>query len=142
MKVLFDTNVVLDLLLAREPHLEPAIRLFSLVDRGAIDGVLCATTLTTIHYIASRTVGPEDVARHLGELLDMFEVAAVDANVLRDAIALPFADFEDAVLHEAARHAGAQAIVTRNLRDFSGAELPVFEPRELLAALDAAAGPG
>ena len=140
MRVLFDTNVVLDLLLAREPHLEPAIRLFSLVDRGAIAGVLCATTLTTIHHIASRTVGPEDVARHLSELLEMFEVAAVDASVLRDAIALPFADFEDAVLHEAARHAGAQAIVTRNLKDFSEAELPVFEPLELLAALDAAAG--
>lgn len=142
MRVLFDTNVVLDLLLARQPHVEPAIRLFSLVDRGTIEGLLCATTLTTIHYIASRTVAPEDVANHLGALLEMFEVAPVDASILRGALALPFADFEDAVLHEAARAAGAEAIVTRNIRDFTEADLPVFEPRELLAALDAAAGPG
>ena len=141
MRVLFDTNVVLDVLLAREPHLEDATRLFSLVDRGAIAGVVCATTITTIHYIASKALGPAEVAHLLGELLAMFDVAAVDLPVLRAALALGFTDFEDAVLHEAARAAGAHAIVTRNVRDFAAAELPVFEPRELLAALDAAAGP-
>jgi predicted nucleic acid-binding protein len=141
VRVLFDTNVVLDVLLAREPHVEDASRLFSLVDRGAIDGLLGATTITTIHYIASKALGPADVAHHLGELLTMFEVGAVDLAVLRGALALSFADFEDAVLHEAARSAGAQAIVTLNVRDFIAGELPVFEPRDLLAALDAAAGP-
>ncbi len=54
MKVLFDTNVVLDHLLAREPFVDPAERLLSLVDSGALEGVVCSTTLTTIHYLAAK----------------------------------------------------------------------------------------
>ncbi|MDY0088726.1 MAG: PIN domain-containing protein, partial [Coriobacteriia bacterium] len=52
--MLFDTNVVLDVLLDREPHAEVAARLLSLVDQGRLDGMVCATTVTTIHYLASK----------------------------------------------------------------------------------------
>lgn len=68
----------------------------------------------------------------------MLDVAPVDRAVLRSALALGFTDVEDAVLHEAAAAAGARAIVTRNIKDFASGSLPVFEPREFLAALDAA----
>ena len=139
MRVLFDTNVVLDVLLAREPHVGVAARLLSLVDEGRLAGVLSATTVTTIHYIAAKSVGRESAARHLRELLAIFDVAAVDRQVLLDALGLDFADYEDAVLHEAARAASATAIVTRNTADFVAATLPVFGPAELLAAFTAAA---
>jgi len=136
VKVLFDTNVVLDVLLAREPHAVVAARLFALVDKGELEGVLCATTVTTIHYIASKAVGPDSAKRrHLRELLAMFDVAGVDHDVLDGALGLDFQDFEDAVLHEAARAAGATAIVTRNGKDFGNAVIPVFDPHELLAAV-------
>ena len=68
----------------------------------------------------------------------MFEVAVVDGAVIGDAIALDFQDFEDAVIHEAARRAGAAAIVTRDATGFARASLPILEPRELLAAVLAA----
>lgn len=135
MKVLFDTNVVLDVLLAREPHAVVAARLFALVDKGELEGVLCATTVTTIHYIASKAVGPDSTKQHLRELLAMFDVAGVDRDVLDGALGLDFQDFEDAVLHEAARAAGATAIITRNGKDFGNAVIPVFDPHELLAAV-------
>jgi predicted nucleic acid-binding protein len=135
VKVLFDTNVVLDVLLAREPHVDVAAQLFSLVDNGSIDGVISATTVTTIHYIAAKTVGANAAARHLGELLAMFDVACVDRPVLQSALGLKYPDFEDAVLHEAAKASGAEAIVTRNIKDFASAELPVFAPDELMAAI-------
>ncbi|MDO8880657.1 MAG: PIN domain-containing protein [Coriobacteriia bacterium] len=138
MRILFDTNVVLDVLLAREPHAAVAAQLLTLVDNGRIEGVISATTVTTIHYIAARSVGAAAAARHLGELLEMFDVACVDRPVLRAALPLDFPDFEDAVLHEAARAASADAIVTRNLKDFGQADIPVLEPRELLAAVTAA----
>lgn len=137
MKILFDTNVVLDVLLAREPHVGVAAKLLSLVDSGRIEGVISATTVTTIHYIAAKSVGAAAAARHLGELLEIFDVARVDCPVLKAALALGFPDLEDAVLHEAARAAGADAIVTRNAKDFAGASIPVFEPAELLAAVTA-----
>jgi hypothetical protein len=72
---------------------------------------------------------------YLRELLAIFDVAAVDREVLRAALDLGFPDFEDAVLHEAARDAGAAAIVTWNGKDLARALIPVFSPSELLAAV-------
>lgn len=135
MRVLLDTNVVLDVLVAREPHFGSAVRLMSLVDAGRVEGVVSATTITTIHCIATKTVGREAAGRYLRELLAIFDVAAVDRDVLLEALALDFADYEDAVLHAAARASAASAIVTRNIPDFGKATIPVLTPQELLAAV-------
>ncbi len=137
MKVLFDTNVILDQMLAREPHVDAAERLLSLVDAGAIEGVICATTATTIHYLAAKAVGAKAAAEYLRTLLAIFDVTGVDRDVLRGALDTGFSDYEDSVLHQAAIEAGATAIVTRNGKDFTRSTIPVFDPPELLAALQA-----
>lgn len=137
MRALFDTNVVLDHLLEREPHVDAAEQLLSLVDAGRIEGVICSTTATTIHYLASKAVGTAAAMDYLRQLLAIFDVACVDREVFRGALDLGFSDFEDAVVHEAARTAGATAIVTRDGKDFVRSELPVFSPTELLAAVHA-----
>ncbi len=51
MKILFDTNVVLDVLIDRKPFSLTASLLFSEVEKGRIEGFLCATTITTIYYL-------------------------------------------------------------------------------------------
>ena len=111
--------MVLDHLLEREPHVDTAEQLLGLVDTGTLEGVICST--------AARD--------YLRELLAIFDVACVDREALRGALDLGFPDFEDAVLHEAARSAGAAAIVTRNGKDFARSVIPVFSPTELLAAM-------
>ena len=138
MKVLFDTNVVLDVLLEREPHADAAARLFSLVDNGSLEGSICATTATTVFYIAARFVGSKRAHAQVHELLGLVDVAPVDRDVLDRALDLDFTDFEDAVLHEAAIAGGMSAIVTRDRGGFANATIPVFDPRELLAAVTAA----
>lgn len=140
MRVLFDTNVVLDHLLAREPFVDSAERLLSLVDSGGLDGVVCSTTVTTIHYLVGMAVGASEATDYIRELLAIFDVACVDREMLRAALDAGFSDYEDAVLHEAARATGASAIVTRNGKDFTRSTLPVFTPVELLAALQADPG--
>ncbi|NLE11827.1 MAG: PIN domain-containing protein [Actinobacteria bacterium] len=137
MKVLLDTNVVLDQLLAREPHVGPAEQVMSLVDTGRLEGLVCSTTVTTIHYLAFKAVGAVAAREYLRTLLAIFDVACVDRDALRNALDSGFADFEDAVLHEAALGSGAAAIVTRDTKGFAASELPVFSPVELLAALRA-----
>jgi len=122
VRILPHTNVVLDHLLAREPHVGAAEQVMSLVDAGRLEGLLCCTTVTTIHYLASKAVGPTAAAEHVRTLLMMFHVACVDRDVLRKALDSKFADFEDAVLHEAGRRSGAAAIVTRD-NDFAGSAL-------------------
>ena len=135
MRVLFDTNVILDVLLARTPHAEVAAQLMNLVDRDRLQGVLCATTVTTIHYLATKAVGRRQAKKHVRSLIGMFEVAPVDRGVLEQALELSLPDYEDAVLHEAARAAGVAGIVTRNGKDFRGATLPILTPQELLSGM-------
>ena len=135
MIVLFDINVVLDVLLRREPHAAPAVRLFSAVEQGDLSGILAASTLPTIYYVATKTVGAARARAHLRSLLKLFTVAPVNRAILEDALTLPFSDYEDAILHEAARHAGAAGVVTRNLKDFVRATLRVYSPDELVQAL-------
>lgn len=141
MRVLFDTNVLLDLLLEREPHVEVAEKLVSLVDHRRIEGVLCATAVTTLHYVGSKVLGQRAVHQHLRTLLTMFEVASVDRDVLQRALDVHgFKDFEDAVVHEAAHGAGCTALLTRDASGFVNSSMPVFQPVQLLATLSAAAG--
>jgi hypothetical protein len=109
--------------------------LMALADGGAIEGVVSATTVTTIHYIAAKSLGSDLAGRHVRELLAIFDVACVDRDVLISALNLDFSDYEDAVLHEAGRADSVAAIVTRNGKDFEHATVPVFDPPELLAAL-------
>ncbi len=137
MRVLFDTNVILDVLLARAPHVGPATVLLDRVAAKDLDGLLGATTLTTIHYLATKAVGAALAQRHLRTLLGLFEVAPVTRAVLTEALDLGYADYEDAVLHEAARHAGAEALVTRDPKGFPKARLKVYAPEELLRFIQA-----
>ena len=134
MSVLFDTNVVLDLLLAREPFVDDAKVLFSRVETGDLHAYLGATTVTTIHYLAVKSIGREAAFEKVRALLKLFDVAPVHRPVLEDALDLGFSDFEDAVLHEAAVQIGAEAIVTRNAKDFAKAKLRIYTPAELIAA--------
>ena len=133
MKILVDTNIVLDLLLDRTPHAMAAAQIFSLVERNVLSGCLCATTLTTVHYLATKVVGQKRSREEIRKLLRLFEVAPVNRAVLEAALeAEGFSDFEDAVLHEAARQADADALVTRNEKDFKKAVLAVYGPSELI----------
>ena len=136
MRVLFDTNVVLDLLLDRTPHALVAARLVTAVERKELAGLLCATSVTTLDYLIARAIGREKARGAIRALLRMFEVAAVTRAILEAALEIDVDDYEDAVLHEAGQGAEAEAIVTRNASDFKGATLPIFSPAELVAALE------
>lgn len=137
MNVLFDTNVVLDALLDRDPWADAAVALFDRVESGDLVGHLGATTVTTVHYIASRYVGANAAEGIVRDLLRLFEVAPVNRAVLEGALDLGFADFEDAVLHEAGRLVGAGALTTRDPAGFLKGSLRVYAPDALVAALDA-----
>jgi len=140
VRLLIDTNVVLDVLMARAPHLESALGVFGLVDTGRVRGVVGATTVTTVFYLAARAVGAANARDHVRSLLDLFEVAAVDRAVLMQALDGALADYEDAVLHAAGVAADVDAIVTRDGAGFAGATVPIFTPAALLAAVHGGAG--
>ncbi len=135
MRVLFDTNVVLDVLLARQPFADASNACFVQVEDGVLSGFLGATTVTTLDYLVSNAVGAAKSRQHLLSLLTLFDVAPVNRAVLLAAATSKLKDFEDAVLAEAARACGADCIITRHSKDFVGCGLGVYTPVEWLAGL-------
>ena len=135
MKVLFDTNVVLDVLLEREPFVDAAVELLARVENGDLVGYLGATTITTIHYLSTKARDRRAALAYVRSLLTLFEVAPISRAVLEEALDAGFDDFEDAVLYASARHVGVDAIVTRDATGFKASNIPVFSPHELIHAL-------
>ncbi len=137
MRVLFDIDVVLDLLLDRRPFSRDAGILLSKAEQGELSGHLCATAVTTIHYLARKAIGERRARTEVRKLLTFLEPAVVNRAVLEGAFDAKFRDFENAVSHEAARQAGVECIVTRNIRDFKGSLIPAYSPSELVRTLEA-----
>ena len=135
MSVLVDTNVVLDVLLDRRPHSADSARVFKLVEEGRIQGLLCATTITTIDYLLTQTLNRHDARKHLAQLIRLFDIAPVNRAVIESAMKSRITDFEDAVLEQAALLGGADAIITRNAKDFSHGTARVLDPKQFLAQI-------
>lgn len=135
MKILLDTNIVLDVLMDRIPFADSAAALFSKVEDGTIIGYLCGTTVTTVYYLAAKVIGAPRAQEEIKKLLTLFEVAPVNRQLLESALGAGFSDFEDAVIHEAACHVGAEAIVTRNQKDFKKSKISVYSSEEITKVL-------
>jgi predicted nucleic acid-binding protein len=136
-RILLDVNVVLDVLLDRAPFAEGASAVWAVVERGEAVGLLSAHAVTTLHYLNARAAGAGTARETTNALLSVFDVADVDAGVLKAALALGWGDFEDAVTAAAARRAGCDVLVTRNPRNFARSPIRVLTPSEAAAWLAA-----
>ena len=137
-RVLFDVNVLLDVLLDRRPFADDSSEAWAAVERGDADGVISAHAVTTLHYLNAKAVGVKVATETTDAILSVFEVAPIDEHVVRSALALAWKDSEDAVTAAAARRAKCDAVITRNPRDFKGAPVRVLTPAEAVAWIAAA----
>jgi hypothetical protein len=135
LTALLDVNVVLDVLLHREPFYADSRAIWDACDAGRFSGVLAATTFTNIFYIARKLKG-RDVARDVvATCLDSFDVSPVYRECLAGALIMRGPDFEDDVQIQCAVTWFADHIVTRNPADFAASPIPVLTPAEFLARL-------
>ena len=132
MKILFDTNVILDVMLLRNPFYKAATLLLAEVEDKNLEGYICSTTATIIFYLVSKVKGSSEATQLLKALLQIFNVSQVDKITLETAINSDFSDYEDSVLHESAIRAGVNGIVTRNRKDFINSKITIYDPEELL----------
>lgn len=135
MKVLIDTNIILDLILERQPFVEAAIALFEQIEQGKLEGHIAATTITNIFYIIRKTEGREVALAAINRLLTGLQLCAVDRQTVETALRLGLKDFEDGIQLACASLAQLDAIVTRDSQDFSGSTLPIYSPTDLLNQL-------
>ena len=131
MKIIFDTNIILDVLLNREQFVKQSALLVSAVENNHIEGYLCATTITTLDYLISKNSSRDRARTEIGKLLSLFTIAEVNSRVLEMAVHSKFKNFEDAVQYYSAECSSTNGLVTRNSKDFKSAELPVYSPDEL-----------
>ncbi len=129
--------MVLDLLLAREPFVHSAAKIFAMTEQSELESYLCATTVTTVDYLLSQVLDKSEARAALHQLLELFEIAPVNRPVIEEALQSRIKDFEDAVIEQAAHLVGAQAIVSRDVKGFKHSIVKALDPPELLAFLDA-----
>jgi predicted nucleic acid-binding protein len=121
-KVLFDVNVILDVIENRAPHVAHSGPALKLAETGHIKGFITATSVDTLAFLIRRSCSKARTHTILIDLLSILDVAAVDGKIIREAIAAKWDDPEDAIVYFSARTAGCTTIVTRNKPDFKLAD--------------------
>lgn len=139
MRVLLDTDVVLDLMLKREAFYADAFAIWQAGDQGRYERYIAAITPINAFYVARKFMGTVAARQAIGELLAATRVCPLDAPVLTIAHASAMSDFEDAVQVTAAHLAGLDMIVSRNDADYAGAPIPVITPAAFLKQLGVSA---
>jgi predicted nucleic acid-binding protein len=134
-RILFDTNIVLDVLLDRQPYVDASAAAWAAVEAGIVEGMLAAHAVTTIHYLVRKEMGNSKARRIVSAILRVFGVASVDGAVVQEALQLPLSDFEDAVTVAAARSAHCECIVTRDPKGFRGSPIRALTPEAVTPLL-------
>ena len=132
MRVLLDTNVILDLFLDRAPFADAAAVLWLAHEREQLDAYVAAITPVNLFYIARKLCDEKTARQAVVELLATLNVCTIEQGTLKSALSLPFRNYEDAVQHAAASATGLEAIITRNVKDYSAATLPIFMPDDFI----------
>ena len=134
MKVLLDTNVILDIVLERHPFDEQAISLLQATRQNDSVLFVTATTITDLYYVTRKAKGHTVALNFIGDLLEFADVAGVDKEVITYALHSQILDFEDAIQESATRARNIDVIVTRNVADFANCLVQVHSPESFLRA--------
>lgn len=133
MKVLFDTNILLDIVEKREPHFYDSYQVFMKSARLEIEALVGASSITDIYYVIKKNCKDSDKA--LGLIIDLLKIVnPVDTKAIdiQEAVKLNFSDFEDAVVAATALRENAEYIITRNETDFAKSPVPAISPTMFL----------
>jgi predicted nucleic acid-binding protein len=132
MTVLLDTNVVLDILLDRQPWYTEAALIFGLSEKNLIKSFISAASITDIFYLVQKEHGKQAARDSIKRLLQVFNPATVTDTNIRRALELDWDDFEDSVQFVVGESLSADFIITRNSKDFASFAIPVLTPAQFI----------
>lgn len=136
MKVLIDTNVILDVLYKREGFYEDSLKIWKLCEARKIDGYISALSIPNIVYILRRELDPEKTLEVINNINLVFKIYDLKSEIIMQAAEKKTKDYEDALQMVTAQKLKASFIVTRNIKDFTGSKIIAVKPSELLERLD------
>jgi predicted nucleic acid-binding protein len=129
MKIVIDTNVVLDVLLCRTQHLQASHDVLKLSAQNKVSAFLTTNTITDMFYVLYKN--SKDALKSRLAIAQMIKIVSLEAVVPRDismALESDISDLEDAIVCFAAKRIKADYIVTRNVKDFVKSPVPAIEP--------------
>ena len=136
MKVLIDTNVILDVLYKREGFYEDSLKIWKLCETRNLDGYISALSIPNIVYILRRELDPEKTLEVINNINLVFKIYDLKSDIIMQAAEKKTKDYEDALQMVTAQKLKASFIVTRNIKDFAGSKIIALKPSELLERLD------
>ena len=128
-----DTDIILDVITGRMPFSVEASSLFTLIEEDQIKSSTSSLTFSNIYYVLRKYATHQRVVSRLKELSELLHIMNVDETISKRALQSGFKDFEDAIqYHVALSNPEIGVIVTRNIKDYKEAELPVMTPETFL----------
>jgi len=135
VKVLVDTNIIVDDALQRQPFYESSEQTLLLIEQGQVEGYISASTFSDLYYLIRKARGREWTRDYLRQLATFCQIATVDQAVISMALATNFRDFEDAIQYSTAVLNHLDVIVTRNSQDFPVINPRILTPEQLIAEI-------
>ena len=133
MNWMIDTNVILDVLLKREPFFEASSAVLRQCENREVQGYVSASAVTDIFYLTRKALGSiDETYRLIDALLNTVRVLTVTNEDVLNALQMKAQDFEDCLLATCAKSNRCEGIVTRNKKDFLSFDIPLFTPEEFL----------
>jgi predicted nucleic acid-binding protein len=135
-RVFVDSDVILDLLLAREPFFPSAADLFLLIQESRVEGFTSPVVFANLFYILRQGMSASEAVTALRKLRLLLGILSVDEKTIDRGLASSFADFEDAIQYYTAVAHRLDAVVTRNKKDYKAAEIPVLDAAECVQLIE------
>ncbi len=132
MKVLIDTNVVLDVLINNALFFTHSKKIFDFAEQKRITGFISASAITDIFYIAQKKLGKKAIKEAIKKVLKVFYPATITDNNIYQALDLEWDDFEDSVQYIVGEGLSVGYIVTRNTKDFASGSIPAVTPEQFI----------
>ncbi|AXJ02447.1 PIN domain-containing protein [Cyclonatronum proteinivorum] len=132
MKILIDSDVCLDVLVARVPFVIDSAKIFMAMESKIINGVITAESFTNIYYILRKQLGKQDAMNKLIKIRSISSIGPVLSSSIDKALHSDWSDFEDALQHQIALECNCKLIVTRNIKDYKLSLIDVFSPRDFV----------
>ena len=132
-RVFVDTDLILDVALARKPFLESSKLVLALLENYIALGFITSNEITNIYYILRKSGGDQNARKFISEIIKYLTVISVEHSDVLNALNSNILDFEDSVQHYAALRNQCDCIITRNIDDYKYSEVLVYSPIDFLS---------
>jgi predicted nucleic acid-binding protein len=131
--IFIDTDVIIEFLIDREPHSREAAIIFTMIKQKKLKGYVSSLTFSNLYYVLRKIESHKKVIVKLDSISRLLTILKVDQQTIKYAITSGFPDFEDSIQYNCALdYKKIDVLITRNIKDYKGSEIPVMTPADYL----------